>query len=72
MRIVQAPELDLCTDPVELCHRSIIAEETQTGLPSTRPRNLDADQVLQTDAHARAEYIQRKLDIYAAQRVADL
>jgi Ras GTPase-activating-like protein IQGAP2/3 len=60
MRIVQAPELDLCTDPVELYHRSINAEETRTGLPSTRPRNLDADQVLQTDAHARAEYIQRR------------
>jgi Ras GTPase-activating-like protein IQGAP2/3 len=75
MRIVQAPELDLCTDPVEvslstimvfdeadgqLYHRSINAEETQSGMASTRPRNLDADQVLQTDAHARAEYIQRR------------
>jgi Ras GTPase-activating-like protein IQGAP2/3 len=50
---------NFCAD-WQLYHRSINAEESQTGLPSTRPRNLDADQVLQTDAHARAEYIQRE------------
>jgi hypothetical protein len=50
---------NFCADS-QLYHRSINAEESQTGLPSTRPRNLDADQVLQTDAHARAEYIQRE------------
>lgn len=47
----------------QLYHRSINAEESQSGLPSSRPRNLDADQVLQTDAHARAEYIQRKYSL---------
>ena len=40
-------------------------------MPSTRPRNLDADQVLQTDAHARAEYIQRKSLEYAFKKWAD-
>ena len=30
-------------------------------MPSARPRGLDGDQVLQSDASARAEYIQRWL-----------
>lgn len=58
----------------QLYHRSINAEETLSGLPSSRPRNLDADQVLQTDAHARAEYIQRESEnvVNKQSRVADL
>ncbi|RXK36438.1 hypothetical protein M231_06282 [Tremella mesenterica] len=58
LRVVQAQDLDLCTDPLEIYNRSINAEESQTGLPSPRPRDLNADQVLQIDAPARAEYIQ--------------
>ena len=76
-RVTQATGLDLCVDPIEvrlfrcseipligqIYNRSINMEESQTGLASVRPRHLDGDQVLQTDATARAEYIQRKQKI---------
>jgi Ras GTPase-activating-like protein IQGAP2/3 len=49
--------LDLCTDPREIYIRLIEEEEKATGLPSARPRDRDADQVLQTEGDARALYI---------------
>lgn len=49
--------LDLCTDPREIYLRLIDEEEKATGLPSARPRDRDADQVLQTEGDARALYI---------------
>lgn len=49
--------LDLCTDPREIYLRLLDEEEKATGLPSARPRDRDADQVLQTEGDARALYI---------------
>ncbi|WVQ78096.1 hypothetical protein IAT38_000177 [Cryptococcus sp. DSM 104549] len=57
MRIVAAPELDLCTDPVKIYMGIINAEETQTGMPSALPRDRNADQILQENAMARALFI---------------
>lgn len=57
MRIVDAPELDLCTDPVRLYIGAINAEETQTGMPSALPRDRNADQILQEHAITRALFI---------------
>ncbi|AFR93269.2 IQ domain-containing protein containing GTPase activating protein [Cryptococcus neoformans C23] len=57
MRIVGAPELDLCTDPVRLYIGTINAEETQTGMPSALPRDRNADQILQEHAITRALFI---------------
>nr|KIR50475.1 IQ domain-containing GTPase activating protein [Cryptococcus bacillisporus CA1280] len=57
MRIVDAPELDLCTDPVRLYLGAINAEETQTGMPSALPRDRNADQILQEHAITRALFI---------------
>jgi hypothetical protein len=77
-RIVDAPALDLTTnplevscvirswsemsrlgkaDPLQIYNRIIDYEEAQLGVPSKKPRDLVADQVLQTDADARATYI---------------
>ncbi|OCF36552.1 IQ domain-containing GTPase activating protein [Kwoniella heveanensis BCC8398] len=57
MRVVNAPDLDLCTDPVKIYHGVINAEETQTGVPSHLPRDRNADQILQENATVRALFI---------------
>ncbi|WVF72140.1 hypothetical protein IAT40_006952 [Kwoniella sp. CBS 6097] len=57
MRVVNAPDLDLCTDPVKLYQGIINAEETQTGVPSQLPRDRNADQILQENATVRALFI---------------
>ncbi|WVQ98721.1 hypothetical protein IAU59_005852 [Kwoniella sp. CBS 9459] len=57
MRVVTAPELDLCTDPVKIYQGVINAEETQTGVPSQLPRDRNADQILQENATVRALFI---------------
>jgi hypothetical protein len=44
-------------DPLQIYNRIIDYEEAQLGVPSKKPRDLVADQVLQTDADARATYI---------------
>lgn len=58
MRVVTAPHLDLTTDPAEIYRRLINDEETQTGMPTQKNRDLNANQVLQTDEQSRAVYIQ--------------
>ncbi|KAK4688659.1 Ras GTPase-activating-like protein IQGAP2/3, partial [Tremellales sp. Uapishka_1] len=65
MRVVDAPDLDLCTDPVEIYNRLINAEESLTGVPSPLPRDLSADQVLQSDINARTQYIQHLQELRA-------
>ncbi|WVN85310.1 uncharacterized protein L203_100455 [Cryptococcus depauperatus CBS 7841] len=57
MRIISAPDLDLCSDPVKIYMRMISAEETQTGMPSTLPKDRNADQILQEHAMTRAIFI---------------
>jgi hypothetical protein len=42
---------------LQIYNRIIDYEEAQLGVPSKKPRDLVADQVLQTDADARATYI---------------
>ncbi|WVW83094.1 hypothetical protein I302_105112 [Kwoniella bestiolae CBS 10118] len=65
MRIVGAPELDLCTDPVKIYQSIINAEETQTGVPSQLPRDRNADQILQENATARAIFIRNLQELRA-------
>ncbi|ODO11581.1 hypothetical protein I350_00363 [Cryptococcus amylolentus CBS 6273] len=57
MRIVSAPESDLCSDPVKIYMDIINAEETQNGVPSALPRDRNADQILQEHALTRALFI---------------
>ncbi|ORX39865.1 hypothetical protein BD324DRAFT_576164 [Kockovaella imperatae] len=57
-RVMQAQDLDLSTDPVEIYQRLINEEESRTGMGSMKPRNLDGNQILQTDESTRAFYIQ--------------
>ncbi|WWC69466.1 uncharacterized protein I206_103406 [Kwoniella pini CBS 10737] len=65
MRIVGAPELDLCTDPVKIYQNIINAEETATGVPSQLPRDRNADQILQENATARAIFIRNLQELRA-------
>ncbi|KAK6902926.1 hypothetical protein I203_108186 [Kwoniella mangroviensis CBS 8507] len=65
MRIVGAPDLDLCTDPVKIYQSIINAEETQTGVPSQLPRDRNADQILQENATARAIFIRNLQELRA-------
>ncbi|WWC90034.1 uncharacterized protein L201_004964 [Kwoniella dendrophila CBS 6074] len=65
MRIVGAPDLDLCTDPVKIYQSVINAEETQTGVPSQLPRDRNADQILQENATARAIFIRNLQELRA-------
>ena len=60
-RVLKSSELDLSTDPVEIYNRIINAEESLTGMRSILPRDLTADQILQTHGETRTLYIQRKL-----------
>ncbi|KAL7423921.1 iqgap-related protein [Cryptotrichosporon argae] len=64
-RVVAARDLDLCTDPVELYHRILNAQESATGVPSNAPRDLMADQVLQVNIDARTMYIQHLQELRA-------
>ncbi|TXT04877.1 hypothetical protein VHUM_03960 [Vanrija humicola] len=65
LRIVQAEELDLSTDPVDIYNRLINAEESLTGVRSVLPRDLDADQILQTHSDTRTLYIQHLQELRA-------
>ncbi|WVR05248.1 hypothetical protein IAU60_002260 [Kwoniella sp. DSM 27419] len=65
MRVVNAPDLDLCTDPVKIYQGIINAEETQTGMPSQLPRDRNADQILQENATARALFIRNLQELRA-------
>lgn len=73
VRVVEAPYLDLSTDPAEVSYimhdtsnllqiyrRTVNEEESRTGVMSQRPRELDGNQVLQSDETSRALYIQRE------------
>ncbi|WWD15905.1 hypothetical protein CI109_100329 [Kwoniella shandongensis] len=65
IRIVNASDLDLCTDPVRIYQGIINAEETQTGMPSTLPRDRNADQILQENATVRALFIRNLQELRA-------
>lgn len=64
-RVIQVEELDLSVDPVDIYNRILNAEESLTGIKSTLPRDLDADQVLQTHAETRTLYIQHLQELRA-------
>lgn len=64
-RVVQAEDLDLSTDPVDIYNRFINSEESLTGVRSTLPRGLTAEQVLQTHGETRALYIQHLQELRA-------
>lgn len=59
-RVIMAEELDLSVDPVEIYNRILNAEESLTGMKSDHPRDLTADQILQSHVETRTLYIQRK------------
>ncbi|KLT44776.1 hypothetical protein CC85DRAFT_242013 [Cutaneotrichosporon oleaginosum] len=64
-RIISSDELDLSTDPVDLYNRLINADEALTGIRSPLPRDLTADQILQTHAETRTIYIHHLQELRA-------
>lgn len=57
--MVNAPDLDLCIDPVSIYHRILNDEESESGVISAKPRDVDAYFAVMKDTASSAAFFQQ-------------